>query len=413
MSRQRVFLTGATGTMGFMGMEALLTDPDIDLVVLARPSEKNRTKLAPYAGRITIIWGDLTHYPDVCQAVKDADLVLHVGAFVSPAADYHPKQAMEINYGSTIHLIQAIRELGQAEMTKLVYIGTVAETGDRMPPIHWGRVGDPLKPSVFDYYAVSKIAAERAVIDSGLPYWVSLRQTGIMGPAMAAVEDAIMFHNCLNNVLEYVSDRDSARLLLHLCQKERGGELKEQFWGHIFNIGGGKSCRVSTYEMYKAMFGAIGLTRLEYAADSKWYATRNFHGQYYLDSDKLQDILQFRQDGMPYFYEAYLKNMGSTASVAKLLTKLPGGQKLMGSAMRKRFEKLARTEHGTLHFLEDHMEGHIAAYWGSEEAWKAIPSFKDFQPYTDWDTVIHIDHGYDETKPEEKLDLNDVKGVDL
>ena len=31
---------------------------------------------------------------------------------------------------------------------------------------------------MFDYYAVSKIAAERYVIESGLKYWVSLRQTG-------------------------------------------------------------------------------------------------------------------------------------------------------------------------------------------------------------------------------------------
>ena len=44
-----------------------------------------------------------------------------------------------------------------------------------MPPIHWGRVGDPIKPSMFDYYAVSKVAAERYVIESGLKYWVSLR----------------------------------------------------------------------------------------------------------------------------------------------------------------------------------------------------------------------------------------------
>lgn len=77
--------------------------------------------------------------------------------------------------------------------------------GDRMPPVHWGRVGDPIKPSMFDYYAVSKVVAERLVIESSLKYWVSLRQTGIIGRAMAEIEDAIMFHNCFDNVLEYCS----------------------------------------------------------------------------------------------------------------------------------------------------------------------------------------------------------------
>ena len=47
---------------------------------------------------------------------------------------------MKVNYGSTRNIINAIYEFGQQERTRLVYIGTVAETGDRMPPVHWGRV---------------------------------------------------------------------------------------------------------------------------------------------------------------------------------------------------------------------------------------------------------------------------------
>ena len=142
---------------------------------------------------------------------------------------------MEVNFGGTRNLIEAIKKLGQNDSTHFIYIGTVAETGDRMPPIHWGRVGDPIKPSMFDYYAVSKIAAERYVIESGLKYWVSLRQTGIMGPAMAKIRDSIQFHNCLDNVLEYVSDRDSGRLMCHLASYMETGRLPEAFWGHIYN----------------------------------------------------------------------------------------------------------------------------------------------------------------------------------
>lgn len=412
MAKQRVFLTGATGTMGSCGMKELLKDAgEMDLVILARPSEKNKKMLAPFkqADGLSIVWGDLTNCEDIKKCVKDIDIVLHVGAFVSPEADYHPERAMEINYGSTVYLINAIKELGQEQKTKLVYIGTVAETGDRMPPIHWGRCGDPLKPSVFDYYAVSKIAAERFVIESGLPYWASLRQTGIIGPAMCQIEDAIMFHNCLDNVLEYVSDRDSAILLRNLCKKERAQQLGGKFWGHIFNIGGGEGCRVSAYRMYEVLFGTLGIQDLSFVMDSKWYATRNFHGHFYLDSDKLNDILQFRNDTMQYYYDAYLKGLGSMASMARFTTRLPGGQKMIGKSMRKRFEKLLRTEHGTVYFIENNMEGHIAAYWGSRGAWEAIPPLNEFAHFEDWDTVVHIDHGYDEQKPEDKLDLPDMK----
>ena len=64
-------------------------------------------------------------------------VVLHVGAFVSPEADYHPKRAMEINYGSTACLADAINGLRREQKTRLGYIGTTADTGGRVPPIHW------------------------------------------------------------------------------------------------------------------------------------------------------------------------------------------------------------------------------------------------------------------------------------
>lgn len=56
---------------------------------------------------------------------------------------------------------------------------------------------------------------------------------------------------------------------------------------------------------------------------------------------------------MQYFYGCYLEKLGALCNVSKILCRLPGGQRLMGSILRKRFDKLARTEHGTLHFIED------------------------------------------------------------
>jgi len=412
MTKQRIFLSGATGAMGFPGMKALLADKDeIELVILARPSEKNKKKLKPFSGidELKIVWGDLTNYNDVKNCVNNADIVLHLGGLVSPKADYDHELTMKINCGSMANIIKAVKELNRADKTCIVYIGSVAVTGDRMPPIHWGRVGDPVKPAVYDYYAVSKTAAERNLIESGIHNWVSLRQTGIIGPVMADIEDAIMFHQCLDNVLEYASDRDSAVMLRSLCKKEREGSLGSNFWGHIFNIGGGESCRISAYNLYKKLFGMIGIKNLSYVMESKWSALRNFHGQYYLDSDKLNNILNFRSDSMDYFYQAYLKKLGIITPIAKIFTKLPGGQKMIGSIIKKRFSKLTKTENGTVRFIEENMEDHIAAFWGSKEAYQAIPPMDKFTPFSDWDTVSHINHGYDENKPEAELNLLDVK----
>lgn len=416
--RPRVFMTGASGGMGMASLKQML--PDVgeayDLVVLVRDSEKNRSEMAPFEGTsgLEVVWGDLDDNEAVRCCLLDTDLVLHIAAFVSPAADYHPKKAMHVNFGGTKRLVDTIHKLGQDEKTAFVYIGTVAETGDRMPPIHWGRVGDPIKPSMFDYYAVSKVAAERYVIESGLARWASLRQTGIIGPAMVKIRDAIQFHNCLYNVLEYCSDRDSGRAMAHLAEYDVAGTLDPSFWCHVYNIGGGAPCRVSTIDMYRKLYGELGFTSLDPVIDNKYVATRNFHGQYYLDSDKLEGFLHFRSDSMQYFYDEYLKAMGPAAiGFARFLCRIPGGQHLMGSVIKKStFDALLDAEHGTRHFIQADMDDRIDAYWGSRAAWEKLPEkVSDMPAFTDWDHVVHIDHGYDESKPEEELSIEDMRGA--
>lgn len=417
MKKVKVFVTGAAGNMGYETLKQLLTLKDIiDITTLDINTKKNKRLLMKHKHEdaLNICWGNLLNYEDVYKCVKDADIVLHIAALVSPAADYKPELAMKNNYGSTRNIIRAIKDSGRENKTKLVYIGTVAETGDRMPPIHWGRVGDPIKPSMFDYYAVSKIASERLVIESGLKYWVSLRQTGIIGPAMSKIRDAIMFHNCLDNVLEYVSDRDSGIAMKHLCEYDAKGTLAEDFWCHIYNIGGGEKCRTDTYNMYRNVYKRIGLNNIHYFIKPKEQALRNFHGHYYLDSDKLDNYLHFRNDSMDYFYDSFCDNMGIGADITRFICKLPGGQRSVGFFIKMFFHKIAMTEHGTARFIKDNSKQHIEAYWGNKNAWDKIPEdLRDMEHYSEWDKVVYIDHGYDETKPESELDLEDVRGAAL
>ena len=415
MKKKTVFLTGACGGMGIQGLMRMVKDTVVyNTLILVRDSEKNRKILKDYMDidGLEIVWGDINDYDIVYKCVEKCDLILHVAAFVSPAADYHPEKAMKINYGSTVNLITAIKEQGRQDEVKFVYIGTVAETGDRMPPIHWGRVGDPIKPSMFDYYAVSKVAAERYVIESGLKYWVSLRQTGIIGDAMSAIRDAIMFHNCYDNVLEYVSDRDSGILLRNLSLLDATDRMEDGFWGHIYNIGGGEKCRVSTGEIFSRLYGDIGIKDLSNVLKPKMQATRNFHGHYYLDSDKLENYLHFQHDSMEYYYESYLKGLGAAAPTAKIMCKVPGGEKLMATVMGSMFNKLADGEHGTAYFIKNNLEDKIEAYWGSRKAWEELPEdYNNFNHFFDWDKKVILDHGYDESKPESELTLEDVQGA--
>lgn len=121
-------MTGAGGGMGYESFKQML--PDVgnlyDLVILVRDSDKNRQLFERYIGTkgITIIFGDLLNKDDVAECVRRSDMALHIAAFVSPEADYHPKKAMENNFGSTRNIIDAIKAQGKADTYKFVYMST-------------------------------------------------------------------------------------------------------------------------------------------------------------------------------------------------------------------------------------------------------------------------------------------------
>ena len=58
-------------------------------------------------------------------------------------------------------IIRAVRALPHPGAVAVVGVGSVAETGDRQEPVHWGRVGDPLRVSQFDEYGQRGVAGDK------------------------------------------------------------------------------------------------------------------------------------------------------------------------------------------------------------------------------------------------------------
>jgi hypothetical protein len=79
------------------------------------------------------------------------------------------------------------------------------------------------------------------------------------------------------------------------------------------------------------------------------------------------------------------------------------------SAVKKRIEKTARAERGTLFWLEHGIEEMIRAAFGSREQWERIPPWERFPFLQPSRTPSRLDHGYDETRPKADLDLGEMR----
>lgn len=388
VGRKRVFLTGGTGNWGRCVLREFADRADrIEVTALVLDTPAERARISEFAGmpNLRVVFGDVTSYPTVASCLAGADYVLHVAALVSPQADDDPPLTQKINIGSAANIIRAVQAQPDPAAIGVVMIGSVAETGDRNPPRHWGRVGDPLQVSRYDEYGQTKVVAERALIESGLPRWAWLRQTGIFHPGILSIRDAIMTHSPFAGVMEWVSAEDSARLLANICEDG----VPDDFWGRVYNIGGGEDWRLTNWELQTRMTAALGVTDVRRWYSRNWFATRNFHGHWYTDSDDLEALVPFRHDT---FDQALARAVKSAPRSVRVAGNVPAFV-VKNMVIRP----LTRQPRGTMAWIRDNDETRIEAHFGSRQVWEAIGDWSTFIPPAPSRTPLRLDHGYDES----------------
>jgi len=417
--KEVVLLTGASGSMGFATFKLLWEKRDrYNIVLFLRPLKSIKKRFRKYEGRggtfgrsrmdssygVKIVWGDVLIREDVVEACRGIDWCLHPMALISPAADRDPEMADLVNARGTQYLVEAI-EVENPEHIRLVYVGTVAKYGDRLPPVHVGRTGDPLIPSAFDHYAISKVKGELAVMQSKIKRKVSLRQTFIMIPKLFSLMDPIMFHQPLNSFMESITVRDAGRMMVKCL--EMGDD--SDFWGGYYNVSGGPSCRITYIEFLDRIYSMLGI-RYRRVMERQWFALKNFHMLFYEDSGRLNEYLHHWERGqtledlfgevwkhMPIFLKA-------TAWYAK---HIPPYRGFVEAVTHGQLEKLANKDDGTLAWIRNKDTGKINAFYGSMEEYLKIPEWDRNMPSLDHDqSFTRLEHGYDESK--EKLTREDL-----
>jgi len=151
---------------------------------------------------------------------------------------------------------------------------------------------------------------------------------------------------------------------------------------------------------------AVSCPKPEKIFNSNWFVLRNFHGQYYLDADRLENFIHFREEtNADDYFDKMSKGLPKYFKLAKIVPPFIIKMALWFLANKKRW--------GTQWWIKHNDENRIKAYYGSIEKWKAIPDWKDIdlsEPPAQ-DKAIHIDHGYDESKPLEQLTVEDLQAA--
>ncbi|HOZ29489.1 MAG TPA: NAD(P)-dependent oxidoreductase [Bacteroidales bacterium] len=285
---KNVLLTGASGTVGFEILHHLCKLLDrFKITVFDLDNKKSRKKLLKFKDKVEVVFGDITQKDNLIEVCKNKDYVIHIAALIPPIADDLPELAYKINAIGTRNLVENLEKY--SPNTFFIYSSSISVYGDRLlnPLIN---VGDDIKASEGDEYAVTKIAAEDIIQNSKLD-WTIFRLTAIMGNHKVS---KLMFHMPLETSMEICTPRDTG--LAFVLALVHQNQLSKR----IFNLGGGECCRTLYSDFLIESFNIFGMGGVDFP--KKCFAEKNFHCGYYEDGHKLEDILKFRHDSISDYY---------------------------------------------------------------------------------------------------------------
>ncbi len=291
----RVLITGAFGTLGCaIARRAIQTGHQVTCFDL--PNRKNKRRARELGEGIELIWGDIADADAVNAAVAGKDAVVHLAALLPPATEKFPERAREINVHGTRHVVEAI-ERGALD-THLVFPSSLSVYGPGRnggPP---RREDEPVMGT--DVYTSGKVECENLLKASSIR-WTIFR-VGVCTDARAGKGGdpeilRVMFSASATTRVEYIHPDDVALAVVN-------GLGYAPVMHRVLNLGGGKSCRIHTQDLFNTVFGALGLSRIpdEAFGDEPYYTD-------WLDTEESNRLLKYQRHSFEDFKRECIAHM--------------------------------------------------------------------------------------------------------
>ena len=420
----KIALTGATGNMGRATLSEILKIESVEFVKILVLSKDKRVKdilkeNKKCKSKIGVVYGNIADEAACDKLIAGVDLVLNLAAVIPPHSDKHPEQAVECNELGVYALIKTIEK--QERQPKLIHISTVALYGNRNHIHPWAQVGDPLLVSPFDIYSATKLRGEFAVLESNINSWAVLRQTAMLHPKMLGdnMSDGLMFHTCFNAPLEWATAHDSGKLIANILRAEEEGKLGDNFWKKVFNIGGGKANRITGYNTLDDGFAIIGGSAKDFFKPY-YNATRNFHGVWFYDGEKLDEMFGYQSESVKFFW----------SQIAKKYWYFKLGRLVPKSVIGKfAIKRLFKDDNSPAYWYKRGDDAKLIAYFGGRENYEKLLNVKwsdfnllaenksldgtavDYDELREKANANRLNYFYDFDKADSEIDIADLRAV--
>ncbi|HII85942.1 TPA: NAD(P)-dependent oxidoreductase [Candidatus Bathyarchaeota archaeon] len=308
----KILVTGAFGNIG----KAVIEEANRrghEIIVFDIENKKTRKDARRYRKKVrSVFFGDIRNFEDVKKAVQECDTVIHLAAIIPPISKRQRELTMDVNYGGTVNLNNAIKETKR--MIPLVFTSSASVMGPSQLQNRLVDRNDPLV--VTGNYEESKIKSEEFLKKNAENYLV-FRLAGVLpnfsilslASAIPLMEEIFDMHPDMR--LEMIADEDAATGLVTGAEKLKLGITQKN---QAYILGGGEKngWQLRGGEFLSRLFGALSLPM----PDRKYFTQdiNTYHLDWY-DTKEAQQEFSFQN----YSAEDYFKNIKKKYAIFKLL----------------------------------------------------------------------------------------------
>ena len=299
---KRVLVTGAAGVIGIQTIKYLLSEGKYEITALDLRNKSNYKKLKKYRRRINIIYGDINDKVLIEALVKDQDYIIHLASVLPPIADIKKGLSENIEYSGTENIIKAINFYNPECF--LVYASSSTIYGETEK----ASIKTKANLTEMDYYSNTKLKTEE-LIEKRIRNYTIIRLPLIL---CNPTSGAFMYNIKKNRVVEALTDNDAAYLFANSLNNME--ELNKKVW----NAGGGKQLTATYREILANVLEIYGFS-FKYLL-TRIFIDKNFYVGVYEDSDKLNEIIDYRSDSLSSYYMR-LKRTSKNRVLARIFAK--------------------------------------------------------------------------------------------
>ena len=299
---KKVLVTGAGGSIGIQVIKYLLSEGKYEITALDLRNKNSQKRLKKYRRRINLIYADMNDSVLMDALVRDHDYIIHLAGIMPPIADIKKNISDYIDYKGTENIIKAMNMYNPDAY--FVYASSTTI---------YGNVDNPnvnTKPNLtpLDYYSNTKLKIEKLIKEKVKNYVIIRLPFVLTNPKTGS----FMYNVKLNSTVEAITDNDAGYLFVNALNHIN--KLNKQTW----NATGGEATTDTYRNILSNVLKIYGLS-FKYILTSL-FVDKNFYSHTYEDSNKLENILEFRGDSLSSYYMR-LKRQIKGRKFAKILAK--------------------------------------------------------------------------------------------